>query len=47
MDYGDEAQDVIYEFDSDQLFKTPSAASSTVLGRSSNSWIEWKTSRVG
>lgn len=32
----------VYEFNSDQLFKSPSAASATVLGRSSNGWIEWK-----
>lgn len=32
----------VYEFSADQLFKSPSAASATVLGRSSNGWIEWK-----
>lgn len=32
----------LLEFTSDQLFKSPSAASGTVLGRSSNGWIEWK-----
>lgn len=32
----------VYEFQSDQLFKSPSAASSVVLGRSSNGWSEWK-----
>lgn len=31
-----------YEFASDQLFKSPSSASSVVLGRSSNGWAEWK-----
>ncbi|WP_154222306.1 GIY-YIG nuclease family protein [Marinicella rhabdoformis] len=32
----------VFEFTSDQLFKSPSAASSSVLGRSSNGWAEWK-----
>jgi hypothetical protein len=32
----------VYEFESDQLFKSPSSASSVVLGRSSNGWAEWK-----
>lgn len=35
-------KDNVFEFTSDQLFKSPSAASATVLGRSSNGWAEWK-----
>ena len=31
-----------FEFSSDHVFKSPSAASATVLGRSSNGWMEWK-----
>ena len=31
-----------YQLTENQLFKTPSAASSLVSGRSTNSWIEWK-----
>jgi len=32
----------VLEFTSDQLFKSPSSASSVVLARSSNGWAEWK-----
>ena len=31
-----------YQLTENQLFKTPSAASSLVSGRSTNGWIEWK-----
>lgn len=31
-----------YQFSDNHLFKSPSAASALVLGRSSNGWIEWK-----
>jgi hypothetical protein len=32
-------------FTKDHLFKSPSAAATTVLGRSANGWIEWKNSK--
>jgi hypothetical protein len=35
-------KDSIIEFVEDMIFKTPSAASDMVLGRSSNGWTEWK-----
>lgn len=35
-------KDEVFEFTSDQLFKSPSSASSVVLARSSNGWSEWK-----
>jgi len=35
-------KDKVLEFTSDQLFKSPSSASSVVLARSSNGWAEWK-----
>lgn len=34
----------VYEFCEDVLFGSPSSASDMVLGRSTNGWIEWKTS---
>jgi predicted GIY-YIG superfamily endonuclease len=36
-----EGTDVV--FTKDHLFKTPSAASYVVLGRSSNGWVDWKS----
>lgn len=36
------ANETSYFFTSDYLFSSPSAASSVVLGRSSNGWISWK-----
>ncbi len=35
-------KDNVYEFASDQLFNSPTAASVTILGRRANGWIEWK-----
>jgi len=32
----------VYKFTSDYLFQSPSAASGTVLARSSNGWVDWK-----
>ena len=31
-----------YSFQSDYIFKSPSAASSAILGRPSNGWNDWK-----
>lgn len=31
-----------YEFATDYLFDSPSAASSAILGRTSNGWLMWK-----
>jgi hypothetical protein len=36
-------QDGVYIFQSDYVFRSPSAACSVVLGRSSNGWTDWKT----
>lgn len=33
----------IYIFSEDYIFKSPSAAVATVLGRTANGWTEWKT----
>lgn len=35
-------EDNVYRFTKDYIFKSPSAAAATVLGRSANGWIEWK-----
>lgn len=32
----------VYRFTSDYMFQSPSAASGTVLARSSNGWVDWK-----
>ena len=32
----------VYEFLSDYVFSSPSAAAAVVLGRRANGWIEWK-----
>jgi len=32
----------LYVFSEDYLFKSPSSASDTILGRSTNGWMEWK-----
>lgn len=35
-------QDAAYIFQSDYVFKSPSAASAVILGRPSNGWTDWK-----
>ena len=35
-------KDTVYEFLADHLFKAPSTAAATVLGRRANGWLEWK-----
>jgi hypothetical protein len=32
----------VYRFTSDYMFQSPSAASGTILARSSNGWVDWK-----
>lgn len=34
--------DNVYIFQSDYVFKSPSAASAATLGRPSNGWTDWK-----
>ncbi|MBD7971108.1 GIY-YIG nuclease family protein [Paenibacillus gallinarum] len=36
-------QDTVYIFQSDYVFKSPSAASAVILGRPSNGWTDWKS----
>lgn len=35
-------KDAVYIFQSDHVFKSPSAASGAILGRPSNGWTDWK-----
>lgn len=32
----------VYVFQQDYIFKSPSAAAATILGRSANGWVSWK-----
>ena len=35
-------ENLVYVFQQDYIFNSPSAAAATILGRSANGWMEWK-----